>query len=107
MSDAGGCRVGGRCCRTCMLAGACCSRLATWCICCPAQPSPLFAPSPCTPARRLAPEAASAAAAFRYLSQSGVYSLTDVDDSHEFRHTLEAMRIVGLQQPHVEAGGCG
>ena len=36
-----------------------------------------------------------------------MYCLTDVDDSQEFRHTLEAMRIVGLQQPDVEAGGCG
>jgi hypothetical protein len=72
------------------------------------QSSHLPAPpctSPCPPAHRLDPNAASAAAAFRYLSQSGVYSLTDVDDSQEFRHTLEAMRIVGLQQPDVEAGG--
>ncbi|KAI3425379.1 hypothetical protein D9Q98_009143 [Chlorella vulgaris] len=40
---------------------------------------------------------------FRYLNQSDVYTLTDVDDAQEFRHTLEAMRIVGLQQHHVDA----
>ncbi|KAI7836877.1 hypothetical protein COHA_009277 [Chlorella ohadii] len=45
----------------------------------------------------------SNAAAFRYLRQSGVYELSDVDDAQEFRHTLEAMRIVGLQQHHVDA----
>ncbi|EFN53725.1 hypothetical protein CHLNCDRAFT_25512 [Chlorella variabilis] len=43
------------------------------------------------------------AASFRYLHQSDVYTLTDVDDAQEFRHTLEAMRIVGLQQHHVDA----
>lgn len=43
------------------------------------------------------------ASSFRYLNTSDVYTLTDVDDAQEFRHTLEAMRIVGLQQHHVEA----
>ncbi|KAL4419268.1 hypothetical protein ABPG77_004826 [Micractinium sp. CCAP 211/92] len=46
---------------------------------------------------------AGGAASFRYLNRSDVYTLTDVDDAEEFRHTLEAMRIVGLQQRHVDA----
>ncbi|KAL4420012.1 hypothetical protein ABPG75_007110 [Micractinium tetrahymenae] len=45
---------------------------------------------------------AGGAPSFRYLNCSDVYTLTDVDDAEEFRHTLEAMRIVGLQQRHVD-----
>ncbi|PSC74954.1 Myosin-J heavy chain isoform A [Micractinium conductrix] len=46
---------------------------------------------------------AGGARSFRYLTQSDVFELADVDDAREFRHTLEAMRIVGLQQHHVDA----
>lgn len=42
------------------------------------------------------------ARSFRYLSQSEVFELDDVDDAEQFSHTLEAMRVIGLGQEHID-----
>ena len=56
-----------------------------------------------TPEQRAALRLGAGKPAFRYLSQSGSYTLADVDDAEQFRHTLDAMRIVGLAPGQVEA----
>jgi myosin V len=39
---------------------------------------------------------------FKYLAQSDTLELDEVDDAEAFHHTLDAMRVVGLQQDAVE-----
>jgi Myosin head (motor domain) len=43
------------------------------------------------------------AQSFRYLRQSAVYALEDVDDGEAFRDTLDAMAIVGLSGTERQA----
>lgn len=43
------------------------------------------------------------ASSFRYLSKSSTFTLPGVDDSEGLRQTLEAMRIVGLNENEREA----
>lgn len=45
---------------------------------------------------------AGGAVSFRYLSQSDSFTLEDVDDAEQFRHTLEAMRVIGLSQELID-----
>jgi myosin-5 len=43
------------------------------------------------------------ATGFQTLSQSDVFELEDVDDAEAFKHTLDAMRIVGLSDTNIKS----
>jgi len=43
------------------------------------------------------------ATGFHTLSQSDVFELEDVDDAEAFKHTLDAMRIVGLSDTNIKS----
>jgi myosin-5 len=43
------------------------------------------------------------ATGFRILSQSDAFELEDVDDAEAFKHTLDAMRIVGLSDTNIKS----